>query len=151
MKKQKALFLLFIIASFTACNQLYNEHKSLPGMHWEKQNKLTFVVDIPEAKEYTLKINLRHTSHIQIGNVPVKLTINAENQSNELENQVFVIPIRDPATGDLVGSAMGDICDTEYPIKFTFKQKGKYTLTLEHQMEEEKIESIMEIGINIDK
>lgn len=148
---KKLLLVLAIIIVFTACNQLYNEHKSLPNMSWERQNKLTFGVDIPEAKEYTLKINLRHTSHIQIGEIPVKLTLSHGNQVDEIENQAFIIPIRDKATGELVGSAMGDICDTEYPIKFAFKQKGKYNFTLEHEMEDDKVEAIMEVGINIEK
>lgn len=149
----KNLFLLFIPILFliTSCSGVYNEYKKLPNMHWEKQNILSFTADIPEAKEYTLKIQLRHTSHIQLGNIAIKLGITPENQPDKTETQNILIPIRDNATGELLGEAMGDICDTEFITKYTFKNKGKYTFTLEHLMEDDKAEAIMEVGINIDK
>ncbi|TAH21145.1 MAG: hypothetical protein EAZ08_03870 [Cytophagales bacterium] len=148
----KKLFLLIITPLLLcACNvNLINEHKDMPKMAWEKQNQLSFTAEMPEVKEYNMKLHLRHTSHIQIGNIAVKLTITPDNQPNEAIVQDLLIPIRDK-DGHLTGSAMGDICDTEFLTKFAPKQKGKYTFTLAHQMEEDKVESIMEVGFSIEK
>jgi gliding motility-associated lipoprotein GldH len=145
------LFLFLILLIISGCNNIYNEHQDITNMAWHRQNLLTFKANIPEPKEYTVNVHLRHTSHIQIGNIAVKLVISPENQPNEAITQELLIPIRDKTTGDLVGEAMGDICDTSFATKVTFKSKGAYTLTLEHQMEDDKVEAIMEIGISIEK
>ena len=148
---KKLFFLSVITLLLCACNvNLVSEHKDMPKMTWEKQNQLSFSAEIPQIKEYTMKVHLRHTSHIQIGNIAVKFTATPDSQPNEAIVQDLLIPIRDK-DGHLTGSAMGDICDTEFITKFTPKQKGKYTFTIAHQMEEDKIESIMEVGFSIEK
>ena len=149
--KTKYQILILICFLCCSCSDIYNENKSISNLHWEKQNVLSFNVDIPEPKEYPLTIQLRHTSHIQLGNLAVKLTITPESQKDKAESQNILIPIRDNATGELLGEAMGDICDTNFVTKYTFKQKGKYIMTLEHLMEDDKAESIMEVGIKISK
>lgn len=148
---KKLFFLIVAPLLLCACNvNLVNEHKDMPNMTWEKQNALTFSAEIPEVKEYSVGVHLRHTSHIQLSSMEVKLTITPENQPNEATVQNLLIPIRDK-DGHLLGSAMGDICDTEFFTKFTPKQKGKYIFTLAHQMHEEKVESVMEVGFSIEK
>ena len=141
------LFLIFLL--ITACSGIYSENKKIPNMHWELQNVLTFNAAIPEAKAYKVTIQLRHTSHIQLGNIALKLTVTPENQSDKPQTQNILIPIRDNATGELLGEAMGDICDTDFTTNYTFKEKGKYTLSLQHLLEDDKAESIMEVGIKI--
>ena len=149
MKKLTFLFIMPFL--LLACNvNLVNEHRDMPKMVWEKQNIISVTAEVPEVKDYTLKVHLRHTSHIQIGNIALKLTISPENKPDEVIVQDLLVPIRDK-DGQLLGSAMGDICDTEFTTKFTPKQKGKYTFTITHQMEEDKVESIMEVGISIEK
>jgi gliding motility-associated lipoprotein GldH len=145
-----SLFFVAVIFLFSSCSGIYNEHQKISNMHWDVQNVLSFKADIPEAKEYKVTIQLRHTSHIQLGNIAVKLSIYPENQADKAEVQNILIPIRDNATGELLGEAMGDLCDTDFVTKFTFKQKGKHTLTLQHVLEEEKAEAIMEVGIKIE-
>lgn len=148
----KKLLFLFVLPFFLfACDvNLINEHRDMPKMAWERQNSISVSAEVPETKEYVLKVHIRHTSHLQIVNMAVKLTISPENKPDETIVQDLLIPIRDK-DGHLVGSAMGDICDTEFATKFTPKQKGKYTFTIAHVMEEEKVESIMEVGISVEK
>ncbi len=150
----KRCFLLLIInvLFFTSCNTFYNEYYKLPNLQWQRSQEIVFEVDIPEAKNYTINIHLRHTSHIQYSEIDVKFVIVPMSlDSVQAVDKEIVIPIRDKQTGHLLGDAMGDICDTTYPLTFNFEKKGKYKLILSQQTEDESIASMMEVGLSIEK
>ena len=150
----KRYFLLLIINAlfFTSCNTFYNEYHKLPNLQWERSQEIVFEVDIPEAKNYTINIHLRHTSQIQYSEIDVKFTaIPISSDDVQAIDKEIIIPIRDKQTGHLLGDAMGDICDTTYPLSFSFEKKGKYKLILSQQTEDESVVSIIEVGLSIEK
>ncbi|SFF44788.1 gliding motility lipoprotein GldH family protein [Thermoflexibacter ruber] len=150
--KKYFLALIINVLFFISCNTFYNEHQKLPNLKWERSQEIAFEVDVPEAKNYTINIHLRHTSQIQYGEIEVKLAIipSASNDIQAIDKEI-IIPIRDKQTGHLLGDAMGDICDTTYKFPFKFEKKGKYKLVLSQQTEDESVASIMEVGISIEK
>ncbi|MCU0394129.1 MAG: gliding motility lipoprotein GldH [Thermoflexibacter sp.] len=149
--KKISLLLIISFLLFIACNTVYQKNQELPNLKWDKTQSIAFDVEIPEAKIYGISINLRHTSHIQYGDIAVKLAIASAEQSGKVIEKEIVVPIRDKQTGHLLGEAMGDICDTSYTVQIPFENKGKYTLTLQQTNEDEALTAMMEVGITITK
>lgn len=120
-------------------------------LRWEKTQPRIFSVEVKDNKPvYSATIALRHSSKLEYGDI--SLTIKMVSPSGKEKIANYIMPIRDRKTGELKGSAMGDMCDTEmiFLEKITFEEVGKYSFEVSHTMKEEII-SILEVGLIIQK
>lgn len=151
----KKLILFPLIALFLfACNEnrLINEYKNIPMFNWEKGYDLSYALNVEDATpKYKMMIGLRHTSGIGFGEILVHLKMTTPS-GKEIETP-YILEIREKDTGELKGSAMGDITDIEIPVEetFTFPEAGQYTFEISQQMEQDAVSGIMEVGLVVDK
>jgi len=137
-----------------ACNEnrLINQYENIPMFNWEKGYDLSYSLNIEDAAaKYKIMIGLRHISDISFGEILVHLKMTTP--SGEEIEMPYILEIREKDTGDLKGSAMGDITDIEIPVEksFTFPEAGQYLFEISQQMGQDAVAGVMEVGLVIDK
>ncbi len=151
MKKITFFCLTVLLFSCQDSNTLFKEHQSIAMLRWEKTESRIFNVDVKDNKPvYSATIALRHSSKLEYGDISLNIKMVSPSGKEKIAN--YIMPIRDRKTGNLVGSAMGDMCDTEMVFleKITFEEIGKYSFEVSHAMKEEII-SILEVGLIVQK
>ncbi|GAB4334075.1 MAG: hypothetical protein OHK0038_10720 [Flammeovirgaceae bacterium] len=137
---------------FWGCNKnrVYSEYQSIGNLIWEKEQIKKFQANIAEPLAYNLNVELRHHSTIQYGSIEVNLKITTP--SGKVLEKPYILYLRDKQTGQLLGEAMGDICDIVCPLEngLMFTETGIYTFELTHLMDSNVL-GIAEIGFSIDK
>lgn len=151
MKKIIFLCLAVLLLACQDNNTLFKEHQSIAMLRWEKTQARIFSVEVKDNKPfYSATVALRHSSKLEYGDISLSIKMVSPSGKEKITN--YIMPIRDRKTGNLVGSAMGDMCDTEmiFLEKIAFEETGKYNFEISHTMKEEII-SILEVGLIIQK
>jgi gliding motility-associated lipoprotein GldH len=153
MRKMMLFVGMLLLGVLAACNpnRIYDEYQELPGMQWSKKQPLKFEVNVQDAsKTYQLGISLRHNTSIRYGDL--LFTLQRTAPSGEKISLQYVMPVRDKTSQQLLGEAMGDICDTGAVIEsaLQFTEVGMYVFELVPAMEEDPLVDIMEAGIFIE-
>ncbi len=154
MKSVKQLVLLIVLSiSVFACNEnrVFKEYQSVSDLIWVKSEPKVFKVKIEDnSSPVNINIPIRHQSYI--GYSALNLEILITSPSGDVSKTEYRYLLRD-AENNLVGEALGDLCDTDAMVisNYVFNEKGEYTVTVSHNSEEEKILGIVEIGLFIDK
>ena len=151
MKKLILLPILFLLFSCNE-NRLINQYEDIPLLNWEKSYVPSYSLNIDDTEsKYKISIGLRHVSEISFGEILVNLKMTTP--SEEVIETPYILTIRDKETGELNGSAMGDITDIEIPVEdsFTFPEPGTYKFSITQETEQEAVAGVMEVGLVIDK
>lgn len=151
MKKITFLLLALLFLACQDSNTLFKEHQTIAMLRWEKTQARIFSVEVKDNKPvYSATLALRHSSKLEYGDISLSIKMISPSGKEKIAN--YIMPIRDRKTGNLIGSAMGDMCDTEmiFLEKITFEETGKYNFEVSHTMKEEII-SILEVGLIVQK
>jgi gliding motility-associated lipoprotein GldH len=149
---QKIYYLLFAtFLGLSACkSSVYDKIETIPNSVWKKDNPITFKADIQDiTKSCDIMLILRHSPHIQYPTIDINMVITTPK--GEKTNNFYGIEIRDKTSGELKGDAMGDMCDTEQVLVkgMKFAEKGVYTFTIQHEMEEPILPFMVDLGLKI--
>lgn len=138
---------LGLLVLLTACDGNIREFGNIAQLQWKSDQIITVKLNIDDTRQkYNMLVGLRHASNIQMGAVKVK--IKQTSPSGKTLEKEYILPLRDKETGDLLGSAMGDMCDTDTPIgkDVQFDEKGIYTFDISQLMGDD-ISPFLEAGI----
>lgn len=145
------ILLACIVLHLTACSSaVYDHHISLPNYTWERGNKLVYKIDIKEPIENAkVWLNVRHATELPY--TELLLNVKLTTPSGEKGTREMRIPTKN-AAGKNIGSGMGDLWDinTVLEEKTSF-QAGAYEIELSHQMADEQVFMLVDIGIKIEK
>jgi len=148
---KKLLGVLLILSVWmTGCNQVFTEYKDIPQLNWERDNVVTFDFESPGTdKDHTMLVGFRHYSYIEYAEILVNVTMTSP--SGGTSNDRYIIHLRDKETGELRGGSMGDLTDLEVPVKndIAFEEAGTYHFEIVHEMEQDVVSGIMEVGLVI--
>jgi gliding motility-associated lipoprotein GldH len=147
------LFLALCCLALSGCdkNKVFEKHHEIALLQWGKANKAVFEVDVQDIESpMDVIVELRHSAGITYGDI--SLAVRWKLPSGKESGENYVIPIRDRKTGNLLGSAMGDMCDTQSVIMqgFKFPETGRYVYEISHTMKEDVIQ-ILEVGLIVRK
>jgi gliding motility-associated lipoprotein GldH len=151
--KNNFLLLLAITISLIACqpeNRVFIEHQELsPDFEWLKKDKRSFTVPVKSGVDYNLSLSFRYTTGYQykVGRVKVTET----SPSGAIQVYEYDLKVRE-ANGDYIGDPGLDIWDSEHVVATNkqYKETGNYTYILEHNMPQDPMNFVMEIGVILD-
>ncbi|MBL4651905.1 MAG: gliding motility lipoprotein GldH [Flavobacteriales bacterium] len=153
--KNKLLFFLFISISLLACqpeNRVFIEHKDLsPDLEWLKTDTREFKVPVTDnSLTYDLSLSFRYASGYAYQYAKVQVTETSPS-GKEITSE-YDLKVRE-ANGDYIGDPGFDIWDSEHLIvpNKKYQETGTYTYIIEHNMPENPLNMVMEIGIILDK
>jgi len=147
---KKSYFFLFLLLFSCESAEFYKKYEDIAQVKWQKTQPISFEVNMTDTvTPFDWIISLRHTSSIQNGDI--KVLLEAHSPSGKLVSQEYLLAIRNRQTGDLLGSAMGDMCDTDNTVekKFVFGEIGNYTFKITPQTEDAL--PVLEVGFILRK
>ena len=150
--QSKQLIILFtlLISIFGCESSIYNHNIKIPNYTWERSNKLVYKIDIKEPIDKAkVTLNVRHATDLPYSEllINVKLT----TPKNEKGTRLLKVPTKN-AEGKNIGSGMGDMWDVKAVIEnSTSFQVGTYEIELTHQMPDNEVFMLIDMGIKIEK
>lgn len=153
--------LTVIIVSFLllACDskQILDEYQTVPGS-WTKDNDISFSFESPDTiNKYNLFINLRNNNEYPFSNL--YLITELEDPKKNKITDTLEYEMANP-DGSWMGTGFSAIKENKlwYKEKVSFKESGKYLLTVKHAMRKngnvlglESLNGITELGFRIEK
>lgn len=140
-----------LLCALSSCKDaVLKEYKTFPMVQWKVEESIKFTANIQDTtSKYDLIAALRHSANVELNEVALKIL--QITPSGKQKEGNFTVKIRDEK-GFLLGSAMGEITDTEQKIveKTTFSEIGNYTFEI-RAVATEKILPIAELGLIIQK
>ena len=150
INKFLVLNIVLLLFTFTACNKnrIFHEVKKFENFKWDKPDKIHFETSIEQIdNQYDLFLNLRYIVGFPYKFLHLNIEItdpDGKIKTNELSIQI----ISDEKK--YIGDGAGSYWDIDYPIpEYPFDKKGNYKISIAHEMNENTLNWINEIGISI--
>ena len=152
---RKILLLFFTCSLFfiVSCDpsRVFEENKKLDDNNWDKDNALTFIVNINDTiHNHNVYINVRNAGFYNFSNI--FLFINTRFPDGQMKRDTFECILASP-DGEWLGDGSGDIWDNRILFKenVRFPVTGEYRFELIQAMRINPLPGIMDAGIRIEK
>ncbi|WP_295985699.1 gliding motility lipoprotein GldH [uncultured Algibacter sp.] len=158
LKNRILLFYLMFSLLIVSCdsNSVYDNYKSIPNS-WHKDSIVSFKVTPPDSTNaYNLFVNLRNTTTYKYNNL--FLIVEMVFPHGKTIKDTLEYKMAEP-NGKLLGEGYMDIKENKlwYKQDIVFKEKGEYTINIQHAMRENgkvngviDLEGITDIGFRIE-
>ncbi|WP_291728568.1 gliding motility lipoprotein GldH [Bernardetia sp.] len=147
-----AILVAFLFSSCGESNNIHREHIDVNavGFKWNMSDEKTYKVNVEEAGNYDISIELRHGIGVPYKNVLLILTY--ETPDGQATEEKVDFTLRDE-NNQPVGSGVGDTFDTRQVAMSNFKlEKGTYTFKIRHAVPQaDPLSPILEVGLVVDK
>ncbi len=153
LRKHIVAVCLLLAVFISACNQntVFSKYTTLPEDGWNKNNKLSFDIDIKDNNTLNnVYLTVRHADSYPFSNL--FLFLNTTYPDGKYSIDTLECILANPK-GEWLGHGAGDIFDNKILVKknVRFPQIGKYTFTFEQGMRNNPLPLIMDFGMVIEK
>lgn len=138
---------------FSSCDEsiVYEEHVSPPGnLEWNKADVIKLDVEIVDVSiKYDQIVAFRHATGYAFSTCDV--VVDETTPSGETTSYDFSIITAD--RNEYIGEVSGDIYDVEqiWRPAYSFPEAGTYHYEIRHNMTDDKIHMVMEVGMKVRK
>ncbi len=158
MTKLKFFLVLFIVTTLTSCDdkQVFDNYQNVSDA-WEMNEKISFTLpELDTTKVYNLFINIRNTNDYKYSNLFLISEMQFPNGKVVTDTLEYRFAAPD---GQWLGTGFSDLKENKlwYKEKVKFKEKGNYTITLQHAMRKNgevdgvsSLEGITDVGFRIE-
>lgn len=158
MTKLKFFLVLFIVTTLTSCDdkQVFDNYQNVSDA-WEMNEKISFTLpELDTTKVYNLFINIRNTNDYKYSNLFLISEMQFPNGKVVTDTLEYRFATPD---GQWLGTGFSDLKENKlwYKEKVKFKEKGNYTITLQHAMRKNgevdgvsSLEGITDVGFRIE-
>jgi gliding motility-associated lipoprotein GldH len=149
----RLLTILTILLSLSACKpgRVYIEHKELsPNFQWLKKDIREFKVPVEDnIIEYNMSLSFRYVYGYQFQVAKVKVTETSPSGKEIVKD--YDLKVKGDK-GEYIGDAGYDIWDSEHLVEPNkkYEEIGIYTYVIEHNMVNDPLNFVMEIGLILD-
>ena len=142
-----------LLLLLTSCNKtaIYEKYQPVKDYVWQLQDAKSFQLDIKEAgKRYNLYISVRHSDEYLHSNLWVQLQ--TRKPGNKIESQRFALTLAEQ-DGRWLGATLGSIYDSRFLVikDLLIPEKGLYNFVLQHDMRQDVVVGIMDVGIRVEE
>lgn len=146
------VYILFIVATFSACNTIdvYEKSHFFPRHSWSSKVKPSFTFEVTDTTAlYEITFVIRHTDAYNYNNIWVKMQMRGPADSADVRRE-FVLANNSQGW---LASGMDDIYEHRLPFnaKPAPLHAGVYTFTLQQDMREDPLENVLNVGIRVQK
>ena len=152
---KRLLVILIIAISLFACQpegRIYVEYQELsPELEWLKKDAREFKVPINDKSiAYNMSLSFRYVNGYEDQVVKVKVTETSPGGIEAVKE--YDLKVREE-NGDYIGEVAYEIWDSEHMVESNkkYKETGSYTYVIEHNMPKDPLNSVMEIGVILEK
>lgn len=149
----RLLIIALFVFSLTSCQEgpFYEKNSNIPDQLWGIGIKPEFQIDVQDNQaKYDLFVNLRHTPYYPYSDFSFRVNLNRNALQDSSKH--YELKMAD-ADGRWIGNSAGNLYEQSLLIKenFVFPDTGKYIFTVEHNMIDNPLPGINDVGINIIK
>lgn len=148
--KQLFLFLL-ITTSFALCTPIDNSSivTTLPQHNWERKDTLRLPIQLKDSGDYTMYLIVRHTQRFRYNNLIVTFSLaDAKNKTSPLRLDLKLADEK----GNWLGNNMDDTYEHRIKLDKTMTfSKGTANFILWHNMLDDPLEELLNIGVDLKK
>ena len=151
----RVLIIFAITTGLISCQlggRIYVKHQDLsPQLEWLKKDTREFKVPIKDINiAYNMSLSFRYVFGYQYQFVKVKVTETSPSGKETVKE--YDLKVRED-NGDYIGKAGLDIWDSDHLIEPNkkYEEAGSYTYVIEHNMPNDPLTFVMEIGIILKK
>ncbi len=154
MKYTIGFFLACLVSiSLVSCDnsRFFEENKKIKDATWDTDNKLVFLVNVDDTLNgYDFYINLRQASTYPYSNIYFFVDTWFPNGKSARDTVECILA---DEKGNWLGKGLGDIKDNRILFKrgVRFPLKGNYVFVFQQAMRVEKLPSILDVGLRIEK
>jgi|AntDryMetagUQ255_1029468.scaffolds.fasta_scaffold01941_2 gliding motility-associated lipoprotein GldH len=154
--KSYYLCLLFFSLLLASCDtiDLYEKVVSIPKNKWASTYKPSFTFSINDTTTaYQLYFIIRHNEKYNYNNI--WLNLYTKSPDGTVSKAPYEMPLATNEKGWL-GTGMDDLYEHRIALtplnrQFYFKKAGNYTFSVEQIMREDPLESVLNVGLRIEK
>jgi len=148
----RIISLFFALLFLAACkpNRVYEEHRGVADLKWERSDVKAFEFEIPDTNvHYKMYAAIRYIQGFPFKDLNVQVELSSP--AGKKIQRDLQITIRNSA--GYIGDGAGDYWDLEYLFDkdFTFEEAGKYQLEIKHQMTNDPVVLVNEVGFVLEK
>ena len=157
LRKMKSLLknsicMLLTTWVLTACdeNTVYHSYQSTPPDGWKKSDTLFFNVPLKVSlANLRLSVGVRNSSNYPYQNLNILIHYNLEDSTIwKTDTLKFILTDRE---GKWTGTGWGSLYQSALPLKDCFvKHPGNYTFKIVHEMKNEQLTGISDVGLKIE-
>ena len=150
----RLFFFAFITATILSCdsNKVFEEYIEVENSVWKKEHTAHFEFNALDTSSFhNLYINIRNTGDYAFSNLYMFVTIKGPDNNFTTDTVNCILADN---RGKWKGRGIGDLWDYRNPFlrNVKFAQKGKYIISYEQAMREEKgLKGITDLGLRIEK
>ncbi len=149
----KFFLLLFPLSILIACqgDQVFDQTSKMGEQGWSQKNQVVYPFEIKNLDQtYNLYVALRQSNDYPFNNfyfVPKLISSDGKVIKQALAEAILY----DPKSGKAKGEGLGDIYSHKFLIfkQLKFPKKGKYNLSLSHDMRTDTLAGIISIGASL--
>lgn len=140
-----------LLLLLTACGEkdFFSNTQTLANQCWEQKNKIKFEVDVTSTDlSYDFWVDFRHNDNYPYSDIYLFLDIEFPNGKSSHDTIHYIM--QEPG-GKWLGENSGSLVENHVMIKSNskFPVKGKYKMSLQHAMRDDKLDGIEDVGLVI--
>jgi len=156
MKINRKYFLfinaIVLLIVFAACsnNIVFEQNISINEKSWNYRNKLKFPIEIKDNKQaYDLIINLKHKENYKYSNIFFFVDIISPKEIFRDTIECIMADWKGKWLAESEGNEL--VHHFKYRSNIVFPEKGSYIIKIEQAMRDTSLQSITEVGIQLNK
>jgi len=138
----------------TGCRHIdvYERMADIPRHEWKRNHKAIVEIDTKDSGYHHIFFLIRHTEKFEFTNIVTTLTVqDTAKHTRPLSIMKLNIPLVDKH-GNWTGNNMADLYYRRVKINQpVFLKSGKYQFILQHQMKENPLKYVLNVGAAIEK
>ncbi|MBK6777890.1 MAG: gliding motility lipoprotein GldH [Flavobacteriales bacterium] len=148
---------LALVLVLSSCSDaiVHSETRPVPGSVWDRSWKPEYSFEITDTiSQYDTYLDVRHTGSYAYSELYLFVTLKRP------DGHVYIDTVQCPlsdANGKWYGKGLGFIRSERFDAHILYKygnrfpQRGRYSVTLEQAMREEKLENVIDVGVSVEK
>lgn len=146
--------IVLIMIAITGCRQIdvYEKMANIPRHEWARNYAAVVEIDVKDSAFHNLFFLIRHTEKFEFTNIVTTLTVqDTVKNAKPFAFMKLNIPLTNKQ-GDWTGNNMDDLYYHRVKINQPlFLKPGRYKFSLLHEMKEDPLKYIFNVGVSIEK
>ncbi len=152
-KRIKPIILIFLLALLSGCdkNVVFEQNINFKNQQWHRDSIKTFIAEIGDTvSSFNIYINCRITGLYPNSNL--FLFVNTKGPKGLIIRDTMECILANDR-GKWLGKGFGDVWSNRIPFKqkIRFPARGIYSFEIEQAMRQRELNSILDVGIRIEK
>lgn len=143
-----------MLVATAGCRQIdvHEKMTNIPGQEWNRNHKVVVEIDVKDSAYYNILFLMRHSEKFGFTNLVATMLVKDTAKSvKPLASMQLSIPLVDKE-GDWAGNNLSDLYYNRVKVNQPiFLKHGRYQFIIQHEMKENPLQYVFNVGAAIEK